>query len=885
MFFKKFLKKALIGSAALLSGSFLLPEKAAATSCPANISGNSLSGEICTFDVTNSVTVSSGAVLGGISQSSYTPSSSFILNNGTITNDDLGVGISISASSLSNGLTNNGTISIGLSSGILINDSSTISGGFTNSGIITSTQEMGFQFDDGSILNGNFTNSGSIISNSTNNPAILFRDGTVNGDVINSGIVRATGIGNGILMTSLGGGNTINGDIINSGTISAGGSGLAINLTNVSGGITNNGSIISSQDDALSIINSSQVQEGITNNGTIRGYNHGIKLEGSNLIFGGLVNAAGATITGTTGSGIFINDNSPVFANIKNYGTISGSTYGIYINIDSTSGDIDTYEGSTINGAIDAQATVLNFFGGTINGTINVSSLNINSGSTFNMTNSITVANAVTNSGTLKIGSSSRTITGDYTQSSGGLLKIDVQSTSSYGQLVVSDAVNLSASGAIDVNVASGASIVKGGTLSNVISGATFTTPTGGFSVTDNSRLLNFSAAMNGGSNGVNLTVVDDASTSISQSNSANGDSSAAGSAAKLDELITLNPGGDWQNIVSAFYKLGSDQEISNAVSQTTPALAGATNGAVSETMNTAMRIVQARTSSNSSGLSSGDDIKESHNVWIKTFGSWGKQGNKDGVVGYGSNAYGFIAGQDEDINDKTNLGFGFSYYNSKLTSNNNFNKASVDSFLAIAYGSYSLDEKTQINGQVAAGYNRTDSSRYINFGGLSRTAKGKYDGWNLHIGSGISRLENLNRDTTIAPQLRLDYFMIANQSYTETGAGALNLHVASQNQAQLIPAAEVQANHKFTEEFSLALNAGLGYDLLNKRNTVNASLEAGGGEFITRGLAPSPWIVRSGAGLIWKQSDEMDLTVRYDRRDRGEYVNQTVSLKLRRLF
>lgn len=862
----------------------MFPVNTVASSCTSTISGNTFSEDICDFNTTTSVTVSSGAVVGGINQTSYTPTSSFILNSGTITNDELGPGITISDSSLSSGITNSGTISIGLAAGILINSSSTISGGFSNSGTITSTSEMGFQFDDGSILNGDFTNSGSIISNSTNNPAILFRDTTLNGDFINSGTVSSDGVGNGILLTSLGSGNTINGDIINSGSISSGGSGLALSVTTVSGGITNSGSIVSSSDDGISLINSSQLQDGITNSGTITGYDNGIRLEGSNMILGGLVNASGATITGTTGSGIYINDSSPVYSDIQNYGTITGSTYAIYINADSASGDIDTYSGSTINGAIDAEATELNFYGGTINGTMNLSALNITSGSTFNMAYSVTVDNAVNNAGTLDIGDTTQTITGNYTTSSGGLLKIDAQDTSNYGQLVVTGTADLSLSGDIEVNVTSDASIVSGDTLTSVISATTFTTPTDGFSVSDNSRLLNFSAVMNSGSTAVNLVATDDASTSVSASNLAMGDRSGAGAAVELDEIIALNSSGDWQNVISAFNQLGSDQEIATAVSQTTPALAGATNGAQIETMNTAMRIVQARSISHA-GLASGDDVKESGNVWIKPFGSWGKQGNKDGVSGYDSNSYGFIAGQDKDLDDKTNLGFGFSYYNSKLTSNNNYNKANVDSFLALAYGSYSLDEKVAINAQVVAGYNRTDSSRYINFADLSRTAKGKYDGWNFHLGSGISRLENLNRDTSITPQLRLDYFAVANQSYRETGAGALNLHVASQNQAQLIPAAEVQANHKLTSAFSLALNAGLGYDLLNNRNSVSASFEDSGGEFITQGLAPSPWILRSGAGLIWKQSDELDLTARYDRRDRGAYVNQTVSLKLRKMF
>ena len=92
--------------------------------------------------------------------------------------------------------------------------------------------------------------------------------------------------------------------------------------------------------------------------------------------------------------------------------------------------------------------------------------------------------------------------------------------------------------------------------------------------------------------------------------------------------------------------------------------------------------------------------------------------------------------------------------------------------------------------------------------------------------------------------------------------------------------------NHSFTSKFSLALNAGLGYDLLHDDNSVVASFAGGGGEFITRGFKSSPWVVRTGAGLNWQQSDDLDFTMRYDRRDHGSsYDNQTVSLKIRKMF
>ncbi len=712
---------------------------------------------------------------------------------------------------------------------------------------------------------------------------MLIRDNSVvNGNINNSGIIRAYGIGNGLHIDNT---SSINGDIINSGVIRGGSHGLAFrDLANVAGNITNSGTIIGDANDGINFVDMAEVTSNVTNSGIIRGNNNGISVDSFSTI-NGLTNQAGANILGGV-YGIYINDSSSVNNSIENYATITGTgnVDSIYISADSNVSDIDTYDGSVINGDIDAVNTNLNINGGEINGTMNVNSVNINSGAVFTMNHNITAQNAVTNAGTLVINNTSQTITGNYNQSTGGILKVDVRDTTNYGQLDASGAVDLSQSGTIDVNVVNAANIEIGDVFSNVISANILVAPTNGFNVSDNSRLLNFTGILNNSNNGVNLVAIDDASTSVAQSNSAMGNRGGAGAASKLDEIITLNPNGDWQNVIGALNSLSNDQEITESVNQTTPTLTGATNNAIIETMNIALRIIQARQQSNS-GFSSEEDFQTNRNLWIKTFGSWGKQGNKGGVIGYNSNAYGLITGADKEITDQARLGVGASYFNSKLTSNNDNNQVNVDSFLGIIYGSYSLDDRTEVNAQIAAGYNSSHSNRNINFGGLNRAAKGSYDGWSSHIGTGISRLVNVSSDTIIAPQFRLDYFAIGNQSYNESGAGALDLHVASQMQAQLTPALEVKADHKFTPELSLALNGGLGYDLLHDANNVSASFAAGGGEFITHGLKPSPWVIRSGAGLTWKKSDKFDFIIRYDRRDRSNYDNQTVSLKLRMLF
>jgi hypothetical protein len=82
-----------------------------ATACPAEIYGNTLAGIICTFDSVNSntsVTVENGGTVAGILTASNPPAGSFIMvNAGGVVSNTTGAGITISSSSLSNGITNN----------------------------------------------------------------------------------------------------------------------------------------------------------------------------------------------------------------------------------------------------------------------------------------------------------------------------------------------------------------------------------------------------------------------------------------------------------------------------------------------------------------------------------------------------------------------------------------------------------------------------------------------------------------------------------------------------------------------------------------------------------------------------------------------------------
>ena len=620
------LKKSLISTTTLIGWSLLGPTSALAVSCPATITGAALSGVVCDFDTGSSVTVANGGTVGGINQQAYAPVNSFITNNGTISNN-AAPGITIDSSSLSNGLTNSGVITTD-SYGILIDNASTVAGGITNGGDITSAIAEGLRVSNNSTVNGGITNGGNIISNSANDVALLvFGNSIVNGGITNTGIIRAFGIGDGLLNSN----SIINGNITNSGTI-RGDSGLTFNnVASVTGNITNNGTMTGDGNAGIRIRDGSTIGSNIVNNGTITGANAGVLVVSFNTVNGSIINQAGKTITGGT-DGIFIDDSSVVNGGIQNHGTITGGTHGIFVSADSTVNSINLFGGSRVVGAIDAVNSTVNIVGDfTSEGTMSVNALNVNASSIFTMANTLTVQNAVTNAGTLAVGTAARTIAGDYTQSTGGILKVGVQSAVTYGQLAVAGTADLTQSGSINVDVVNGASIVVGNVFTNVISGGVLVAPGGGFTVTDNSRILNFTSAVNGGGTGVNLTAV--VGNSVSQSNAAAGNTGGTGAAGKLDEIINSGPTGDSLTVTSALFTLTTDRQVADAVNQTVPALMGAVPAAIIETMSTALRAVQARQES-SSGLSAGEGYTINRNGWLKTFGSWGRQGTQDGVVG-----------------------------------------------------------------------------------------------------------------------------------------------------------------------------------------------------------------------------------------------------------
>ena len=483
-------------------------------------------------------------------------------------------------------------------------------------------------------------------------------------------------------------------------------------------------------------------------------------------------------------------------------------------------------------------------------------------------------------------------IGGDYTQTSAGVLKVGASSNSNYGKLAVAGTATFAANSAIAVDVASANSLAVDGTLSSVVSADTLEAST--FSVTDNSALFDFSAVVNDDT--VDLVIVQGTTDSTDSSNvtsvtryvTEQGHASSMGAAAMLDTFVSGGTTGtDMDNVVTALGQLSTGVEVSNAVAQTLPLLQGATNQVSASVTQTTSRVIQTRQAV-TSGTSSGDGFITDKQGWVKVIGSSAKQDELNGSSGFESKSYGVIGGIDGEMNANSSMGIALSYVDSSIesTSTSSYNSAEIDSYQVAFYGQYALGanyHNVDVSWQADLGLNQTEGFRDITF--MNREADSSYDSYAGHVGAGVGRIFSVAASTALVPSLRADYYYVHNESYTESGAGALNLEVESSNAEDFILTLQGDLQHEMNDQLFISASLGIGYDMMNDAASLTASYVGGGTTFTTAGLEQSPWIVTTGLAMNYSVNDTTQITASYDVQGREGFLNQTASAKVKWLF
>lgn len=654
----------------------------------------------------------------------------------------------------------------------------------------------------------------------------------------------------------------------------------------------------------------------IVNRGTISGTNSGGAAFGS-VSVGYFVNESTGTISGPTG----LNNINGMFGTVLNRGTITGTTNGLYSN------DSGTITSLVNEGVISGTSNAINVTGGKIGTLINrgliagnitnttAEGLNINGGDTdasygvltgkdgttastnigqithtsadLNFVDGFLLLNDHINTGTHDVINTGATvklvnaisITGNYTQTGGGLV-VQAADNANYGSLDVSGNAAVSNT----TLVIAGNNLQIGETYTIVGAGGT-----GSYAIT---KVTTTGSGALGGST---QTVGNDLVVTIRELSNDKYASIGAvegGVASPFGRVLDRANSGSspeavaFQTEVLAAIDSLPDDRQGSAIKALAPVnaantvqMAAQSVGIVSDAIGARQQLAMAGDDAGTTGMSAGD-AESNRALWGQILGGTARlSGNADNE-GFNSHSYGLAGGVDHLITPNLLGGVALSWLRSSIDGRNDASGSSqrLDSYQLTLYGTYRQD-RFFVDGQLGVGWNHFDQDRVIDF--LGRKASASYSGqqYLLRARAGY----DLPYGTaTITPFAGLQWVHAYNESYDETGAGPANNSVDSMSEDVVTHEIGAKATWRLNTQYGeLRPSASLAWIHDYNDNAVITNGQIGGTAYSVRTDGLSEDGARVGLGVALDTSATSRLLLEYNGEFRSGYRNDTATLRV----
>jgi len=773
---------------------------------------------------------STTTVTGSVSCLDWTGGDLTISSSGSVAGGT--TGISITTGNTPANLVNNGTIS---ASEYAINANGGSITTIINSGLINSSSDYAI----------NVTGDGTIASivNDTN--------GNISGTF---GVAVGTG--------------TVN-SVVNRGTIrGTTNHGLAVGTSGHVGSATNESTGLITGNTGLFVIGGTLGT--LTNNGTISGTSKGIVLTSNGTINtitnNGLISGPQAVSIASGSIGLLTNTGT-IAGSITN-----GSTTGLTISGGGSSSAYGLFTGSS---------------GGTASGDIGqithtASDLTLNSGYIWLNDNiNVTGHKVQVNNATVKM-SNAISVTGDYTQTGGGLLST-IASNSQYGSLDVSGQANISNT----TLVLQGSNLQAGDTYTIVSVGNT----SGSSSITSASVVgtSGLSATVSGTGGNLVVTLSSGSEKYAPIGTSEGGAAAALGSVLdRINGLSTPEAQAFQSDVLAVIDSLSTDAEKGSAIKQLLPVNAANTMQMSSQSTSIVLNAIETRQLvamggdggyHAGTGKAAGSDVADSA-LWGQFLGGSSHLSESSDNDGFRSKSFGLTSGFDHRINPNLLGGAALSWLRSWVDGSNDSSGSSqtLDSYQLTLYGTYRLD-RLSIDGQAGAGWNHFDQTRNIDF--LGGTASADYDGQQYMARAKAGYDLSVDDNTTLTPFAGLRWVHARNESYEETGAGAANTSVNAQNSDSVTQELGATVSWQLDTDYGLLtpeLSAAWIHDYTDSSMTSSGEIGGVAYSIDTEGL-PSDG-ARIGVALSLATLGSGDLRFAYDGELRSGYQSQIATLK-----
>lgn len=266
------------------------------------------------------------------------------------------------------------------------------------------------------------------------------------------------------------------------------------------------------------------------------------------------------------------------------------------------------------------------------------------------------------------------------------------------------------------------------------------------------------------------------------------------------------------------------------------------------------------------SGLSSGDEtssILERH-MWIKAIGGTADQKSKNGFAGSDSDYHGVMGGLDLTTESNLTIGAAFAYARSNVNMNDfrNGDGADIDTYQLTGYFTRPI-QKFYLEGMVTYAYHDFKTTRNTHLTGV---AHGDFNGDMLAVRLVTGLPIALASDTTFTPYLGVEGFHSKQNSYTETGAGALSLAVSSNtaNRFRTLAGVKLATDKQLTDGSILTPMMQVNWRHEFNVDGVNttSSFLGGGGNFESVGQNVERNVYGLSGRLNWTKTERLSLGV-----------------------
>lgn len=791
-----------------------------------------------------------------------------IVNAGAITSTGIGIAV---YGSLTGSILNSGTLNNTNAGGVMVSYNSSVAGSIVNSGSITSASGIGigvgrYSNNGGSTVGGGITNTNSGVITAATNGISIYNHATVGGGVTNAGVITAKQIG--IYVAN----STITGGITNSGTIT-GATGVAI--VGVAGTLTNSGTIVGTGGTAVQFGNfnntlilgsgatfGGQVQGGTgTNTLVLQGYNLASLSQfvgfGSTILVqgGGSIISGNFTIPSLTVTGGLTIDGS-VTANSQNLG--AGASIAI--------GDA-THAGAALTATMTLAGGTLSGFG--------------------------TLTGALTNtSGTVSPGGGSvgtLTVAGTYAQAANGTLAIQVARPGA-AKLAVAGTASLA--GALAVTATPDLYVVNGARLPIL----TASTTTGTFTQTSGlvaSPRLSFSLAYQSSEVDLVASQVTFASLAGTGNQRAVGallDRLASQPPAALvpaiDALLNLTPqqspaaldavGGAAQHYggLASAGIVGAQATAGTVGEQLFQSHGGAGGGSASNDGPGAQR-VQFAALDPLATLAEGPAPPRAAgaspwSAWLDGYGIFGGIGGNANSHGLNYTTGGTAFGADYRLDPALLVGAFTGFAGTGTSAPGLSGAGTVDAYSFGAYASWTAGP-LYVDGMVGYAYDSDRLTRTIAFPGFAAvTARASTDANQFMSAVETGRSVALQDGFLATPFVGLQATTLDQASFTESGAGALDLAVGGQSTSSV----RTQLGSRLTRDVALVdghvvtigIKVAWAHELSDTGTTTTASFAgAPGASFAVQGAQRGRDSALVGLGVASKLDASSSVFLRYD--------------------